>query len=211
MMKIIIFLLILMVSMSMVSAVGIKYVVEGVKLDENSDKCVTYYVYNSKAEDIQVQPRVTQDLNKIIISQSAENKLVKAGTNVDNAEPIDFCFKVPKIYEADCLIGNLLCEQTCGVEEKTYEGEIILKETSVTSGSGSGSGASALAAAPLKLVVGCVPYERNWSPAYIVSIIIVLIAIGILLYKEYSTPQVIKDEEKLKKLQEKVAEEKGKK
>ena len=139
-----------------------------------------------------------------------EDKIVKANTGSDNVEDINFCFKVSKVYEPDCLIGNLLCEQKCGGEPKEYKGSVIMTDDTQTEG-GSGSGTSISATAPLRFVVSCVEYERDWSPAYIAGIVIVLIILGILFYKKYSTPILIRDEDKLKRLEEKVQKEKGKK
>lgn len=196
--------------MNMAMAVGITWRTEGGYVDEMSEKCIKYWTYNPSSKDINVKVEVTDSLKEVVVGGPSESVFIEAGTGPGEAKEINFCFKVPRIYEADCLIGNFLCEQTCQQPEKKYSGEILMSEAPME-GSGSGSGVSAAAAAPLNLMVRCVPYERNWIPAYVAGIVIVLLIIGILLYKEYSTPKVVRDEAKLKSLQEKVAEEKGKK
>jgi len=210
-MKMLMFLLVILISIGTVSAVGIVWSTEGDYVTENSEKCITYGAYNPSAQDIKVKIEATESLKEAIIGESVSNKIIKAGTEAQAAEKVDFCFKVPQVYKQDCLMGNILCKKTCGEETKVYKGEVTMSEEVIGGDGGSGSGVSAEAAAPLELRVLCVPYERNWSPVYIVGIIIVLILIGMLLYKEYSTPQVVRDEERLKRLQDKIKTEKGKK
>jgi hypothetical protein len=209
-MKIFAALLIFLISMQMASSVGIKWVTEGIRMPENSEKCVTYYAYNPSDNDIKVHVDVTGPLKEVLTSLNQEDMLIKANTPPDQSVRVDFCFKSKKVYNKDCLIGNLLCEQQCGQETKVYSGEVVLTEA-YAGGSGTGSGASISASAPLSVQVDCTPYERSWASVYILSIIIVLILLVVLFYKKYSTPKVIRDEEKLKRLQEKVKIEKGKK
>ena len=196
----------------MVFAVGIKWYTEGEVVNENSEKCIKYGAYNPSGNDIKVKIEVTDSLKDIISGESFEDKIVKAATKSSEAEEINFCFKVPEVYEKDCLIGNLVCEQRCEQETKSYSGDVIMTEALVGTGGGAaGSGATIAASAPLELVVSCVKHDREWGLVYITAIIIVLCIFGIWLYKKYSKPKVVRDKEKLKKLQEKIKTEEGKK
>ncbi len=206
-----VFLIISLVSMNMVSAIGIVWSTEGEYVDENSDKCITYGTYNPSSNDIKSRIEVTGSLGEVIIGASTEEKIIKAHTPPTDAEQIDFCFKVPSVYKKDCIIGDVLCEQRCEEETKSFKGEIIMTEEPLDSSGGTGSGATVSASAPLTLVVNCVEYERDWSLAYVVGIVIVLVLLGILLYNEYSTPKLVRDEERLKRLRAKIKSEKGKK
>lgn len=212
-MKIFVFLVMILISLNMVSAVGIKWFTEGETVQEEDDVCIKYGAYNPSSNDIKVKIEVTDELKEIVIGKSSEDKIVKAGTKSSEAEEINFCFKVPNVYEKDCLIGNLVCEQMCGQEVKSYQGELVMTEELVEASGGgtAGSGATIAASAPLKIIVSCNKHDREWGLVYITAIILVLCITGILLYRKYRTPKIVRDKEKLNKLQAKIKSEEGKK
>jgi hypothetical protein len=201
----------MLLSINMVFAVGIKWYTEEESVEESSEKCIRYGAYNPSSNDIIVKVDVTKTLRVIVMDGSTGDKLVKARTSSSEAEDVNFCFKVATVYEPDCLIGNLLCEQTCEEDTKSYSGELVMTEVPINQGGGTGSAATVSAAAPLKINVSCSISKREWGPVYITTIILILCIIGALLYKKYRTPKLERDKNKLRKLQQKIKSEERKK
>jgi hypothetical protein len=211
--RILIFLVIMLISINLVSAVGIKWFTEAEGVNEESVKCITYGAYNPSGRDIHVKIAVEGELSQVIQGAKTETRLIKAGTGNKQAEMIDFCFKVPTVYTEDCLYDvngkGLICEQKCNVEEKSYDGEVIMTEEVVQSGgTASGSGATIAASAPLRLAVSCHKHKRDWGIVYITLILIVLLILVLKVYKRYRTPKIVRYEDELKKLQAKIKKEK---
>jgi hypothetical protein len=165
------------------SAVGIKWYTESEYVSESSEKCILYGAYNPSPRDIKVDVAITGSLADIITGSVTEETIVKAQTPSKEAEPINFCFKVENVYVDNCLIGDYLCEQKCAGEQTKYSGEVILTETPISTSIGAtGSGVSIAASAPLELIVSCNPYPRDWTPAYAIGIVAVILGLGITIY-----------------------------
>ena len=195
-----------------VSAVGIKWYTESEYVYEGDEKCILYGAYNPSSNDIKVKIEVSGELASIIQGASTEDKIIAARTPSKNAENINFCFKVPEVYEKDCLIGGFVCAQTCEEEVKNYNGEVTMTEQIISQGGAAiGSGTSIAASTSLALTVKCNKSSRNWTPVIILGIIIVLILIGIVLYRKYRKPKLQRDMERLEKLKKMISREKGEK
>jgi uncharacterized membrane protein len=165
--------------------VGIVWDTETEIVTENTLHCIQYGIYNPWEEDVTASLGVSSELQGIIVNQQSESKLIKAGTNNDVAVPIEFCFKVAKVYNEDCLVGGLVCEQTCSGDEITYDGKIMATEGSTgSSAEAAGSSTTLGVSVPLKLRVKCTPHPRDWTLVYVVIIIIVVILILLILYKK---------------------------
>jgi len=203
-------LIISLLLMSTVSAVGIKWFTEQEYVSENSEKCITYGSYNPSGKDIKVKIEVEGKVTEIIDSESSEDKIIKANTRSKNAEMINFCFDVPKIYKEDCLFFKFICKQDCEEEQTVYDGEVIMTEKPMDGSSSSmaGSGTTIAASAPLSLIVKCEEYDRNWTLVYVILILIVLVTMIILIYRKYRQPKLQRELSKLKELQEKIKKEK---
>jgi hypothetical protein len=163
-------------------AVGIKWSTEKEMVAELMPHCITYGVYNPSSEDAVVKLSVSEELEPVVQGAVSHTELVKAGTTHDEAVMLELCFQVPKVYEADCLAGDFLCEQTCTQDEVSYTGEIMAVEVNDESGGGMGSATTVGASVPLTLRVRCNPYNRNWTPVYAVVVLVAAAGIGGRVY-----------------------------
>jgi hypothetical protein len=164
--------------------VGVVWDTETEIVVEGSTHCVQYGIYNPWDEDVTALLSVSDELKDIIIKEESESKLITGETMHDMAVPIEFCFDIAKVYEEDCLIGGLICEQTCGEEQVIYEGKIVAMEGSTGGGGGAAGSATALGVSvPLKLKVRCFQHARDWTIVYVTVLIVALLIVGYMLYK----------------------------
>lgn len=198
---------------SFVSAgVGIKWNKESALVNEGEITCLTYSVYNPWPEDTYVTISPSEELNDILTMQDAKVKLIPAETSSNKAIPIEFCFKIPNIYEKDCWIaGKFICEQTCQEDQQIYEGEVVVQSVSTENQiGGSGSTTMMSVSAPLRIRVRCNPYSRDFTLIYVLLALISILGIGIILYLKFRLPKLERDRKKLQKLRELVKKEKRK-
>ena len=107
-----------------------------------------------------------------------------AGTAHDNFVASTVCFDVLNVYEETCLVGGIMCEQSCAEENLNYEGVITITEAeSGEAGEGVGSSTSLGASVPLTLQVACSPSSRDWTLIYIIIVVIALIVVGIIFFR----------------------------
>jgi hypothetical protein len=205
---------ILLLSQFVSAGVGIKWDKESLVVNEGERNCLSYSVYNPWPEDSYVTIELSSPLKDVLVMQEAEQKNIPANTPSGSALPLQFCFQVPKVYKSECLVGGMLCKQECKETQVTYSGEILVKSipnpTSSSGGAG-GSAASMAVSAPLTLKVKCNAHEVNFTPLYLTIAIIALLIVIALVYRKYRKPTMLRDQEKLKKLQEKIKKEKQKK
>lgn len=179
---ILLFLFVIVMFTSFLSAgVGIKWDQESKLVNEGERTCLTYNIYNPWPEDSSAEIKLSEELEEVLVFQESEKKFIPANTPSSEAIPLEFCFEAPFVYEKDCLIGNtFLCEQTCNEEQKIYDGNVLVSETVglEESGGAGGSAVSASVSAPLRIKIICNAYSRNYTPVYV---LIVLIAAIILL------------------------------
>jgi len=198
---------------SFISAgVGIKWDRESALINEGEKTCLTYSVYNPWPEETYVTIESSEELDDILISQEAETKLIPANTASSQAIPIQFCFKTPQVYERDCWVGNLICEQKCEEEQKIYGGEVLVKSVASPNqiGGVGGSATTMSVSAPLNIKVRCNAHSRNFTLIYAILAVASAAAIGIMLYNKYKTPKLQRDKEKLKRLKERIKKERNK-
>ena len=185
---VLVFTIIFLISLTQVSlarkGVGIVWDTETEIVNEDSVHCVQYGVYNPWDEDVTAVLSVSKELKDVIVMEESESKYIAAETFHNKSVPIEFCFRIAKIYSEDCIMGSTLCEQTCSEEQVEYEGKIIAMEKAGGMTGGSAGSATALGVSvPLKLRVKCVPHPRDYGPIYVVVIIIALILLGMVLAK----------------------------
>lgn len=205
--KIALLVMIIMLSSFVLAGVGIKWDEESALVNEGERTCLSYDVYNPWPEDTFVTIEVSDELKEILVLQEAETKLVPANTASSESIPIEFCFKVPKIYEKDCwLFEKFICKQECNEEQKVYSGEVLVKSVA-SEIEGGGSSTTMAVSAPLNIRIRCNPHSRNFTLIYAIVLIVSLVVIGLILQKKYRKPKVERDREKLKKLKVKIGKE----
>jgi len=195
------------------AGVGIKWTQESFIVAEDEKACLTYSVYNPWPEESYVRIELPENLKELLVSQEAETKFVPSNTASVDAIPISFCFKSPKVYAEECIIGGFLCKKECKEEQKVYTGEISVKSVpGNTEMSGSGGSATQMSvSAPLRLKITCTPHSTDFSLIYIILAIIALIAIVIILYRRYRKPEKERKKEELERLNRKIKKLKEKK
>lgn len=165
---------------SFVSAgVGIKWNAESIVIDEKGEGCLVYHVYNPWPEDSVAVVSLSEGISDLMKNKNGEEVFVPAETSSKEALPVEFCFKVGRVYERDCLLpGGLLCQQMCEGDMEVYEGEVVVSGSS--SGSVSGSATKASVSAPIRVRVRCNTSSRNYTPVY--AFVVIMALIGIYLY-----------------------------
>jgi hypothetical protein len=181
-----IFLLLIVVFVSDVYArkgIGVKWSTESASVDENSRFCIEYGLYNPWDEGINIVLGVSDEFKDVVTNIETEPVYVEPNTTQEKAVPVNVCFEVGDVYKDDCLIFGMMCKQECG-ENVMYEGNILAteyKEQGETEAMGSSTSLSF--SVPLKLSVNCNERGRDWTLAYLVGIIVVLILIGVIVYR----------------------------
>ncbi len=163
-------------------AVGIVWTTEKEMVNELSPQCITYGVYNPSADDAVVMLSVSDSLKPVVQGVVSHSQLVAAGTKHDQAVQLELCFQVPKVYEADCLAGDFLCQQSCTQDEVSYTGEIMAVEVNSENEGLMGSATTVGASVPLTLRVRCNPYTRDFSPVYLTVIVVAAAGIAARIY-----------------------------
>lgn len=207
--KLILLMMVIMLSSFVLAGVGIKWSQESAVINENGKACMSYEVYNPWPEDTFVTIELSGELKEILTLQEVETKLIPADTPSSNAIPVEFCFKVPKVYERDCWIFGLICEQDCNEEQKIYSGEVLVKSVA-SEINGGGSATTMAVSAPLNIKIQCIAHARDFTLIYVLGIIISIIIIAVLLSKRYRKPKSERDKEKLQKLKKKIKKETNK-
>ncbi len=163
-------------------AVGIVWSEEKVMVNELAPYCIEYGVYNPSEQGANVQLSVSDSLKPVIQGAYSRTEFVAGSTKHDQAVKMELCFQVPKVYAADCLAGDFLCQQSCTQDEVSYTGEVMAIELNDAQGGGIGSQTTVGASVPLTLRVKCNPYPVDWSPVYLGVIVIAAAGIGGRVY-----------------------------
>ncbi len=149
---------------------------------ENQDKCVSYGVFNPGDENVKASLEVSGELEQISSSGKTKEISLKAGTNKENAENVEICFNIGKVYKEDCILGTM-CKQTCaGQEQIVYDGKVSLISLG-TQGAGSGSSASFSIPATLSILVKCEDHERSYTAGIVGLAIVILFVISLSIFK----------------------------
>ncbi len=199
---------------SLVSAgLGIKYSEQSVMVKEGETACLTYGVYNPWDDQTYATIGLSDNLKEILTVQDVESKVLPAQTSSDEAIPIKFCFKVPRVYSRDCSVGSFICEQTCEEPQVEYSGEVVVSSIPApTQITGAGGSATKYAVgAPLTVRVSCTPHGRDYTLVYVLLALISALVIAGVLFKKYRKPKSVRDKEKIAKLKAEIAKEEGKK
>lgn len=211
--KALLFVLMFFVGVSFVSAgVGIKSYQESLLLGEGEKGCLNVGAYNPFVTDTYVLVGVSEELQEVLTKQSADTKLLPAKTSSDDALNLEFCFKVPRVYSRDCLVGDFICEQTCTEDQKVYEGEVFLQSVPAPTeiGGTGGSSTKMSVSHPMRIRVACEAHSRDYTLVYVLVALICAIVIAWTLFSKYRKPKAQRDKEKIAKLKADLAKEEGK-
>ncbi|MEK6934934.1 MAG: hypothetical protein AABW46_03580 [Nanoarchaeota archaeon] len=179
-------ILIIMPASLALKGVGIKWSSESAIVEEESTTCLDYGLYNPWDEAINAELGVSEELQEVITVKESETVFLNAFKPSSDAVPVQLCFKVPEVYEDDCLIAGFLCEQTCDLGEISFKGDVVATGKGTDVSGSSGSSATVAASVPLELIVNCEERERSYVDLYIAILILVLIIIGVVFYKRKS-------------------------
>jgi hypothetical protein len=188
-----ILILILLIPLPAKAGVGIVYGVRNVQVSEGEEKCINYGVYNPFSEDVTARIFASGEIAPLIDKE--ETFFVPGGTMHNEAERVDFCFRIPTtVYEKDCVIGSIFCEKTCSENPKTFEGSVVVQEVKDKKG-GTGSSTVSSTSAKLNLIVSCKPEKRNYFAltGFFGSIAAVLIVAGYLVWTRLPSYRRLKE------------------
>ena len=174
------------------SGVGIVWMTEVETAYENTRHCIDYGLYNPWDEDIKVSLKVGGELSSIISDINSPVQTIKSFTSSKDPVISRICFKIPEVYEKNCILGALLCEKKCEEPEVKYDGYISAKEEKIDEFDKSGSSVALDVAAPLKIKVACEKTERSYTILIVILIILILLALiawFIIKKKKRYTPQ----------------------
>ena len=165
--------------------VGIVWSTESELVKENELHCIDYGIYNPWDEDVTAVLSVSDELKPVIAKSVTEPQFIEARTTNENAKQMEFCFKVGKQYEEDCLMPLVGCKQTCEQPQVSYDGKVIVIEDKEGESSGTGSTTSLGVSVPLNIRVACEEHGRDFTLVYIVVVIIILIILGIIFLRRH--------------------------
>lgn len=168
--------LIMLPNAASLKGAGLQWYTESVQITEGTTQCVKYGIYNPWDEDITIGLVAGGEIAEF--AKLPKPQFVPAGTKSSSANPIEICFKIPKVYHKNCRAGSFMCEHDCS-EKIIYSGEISATESSpANKAGGTGSATAASVASNLKIEVLCAEKSSAWTliPAAIGLAILVLLA-----------------------------------
>ena len=181
----ILLLLVVMVVPYSSAGVGLKWEKESILVNEEDSTCFSYSVYNPWPEDSYVIIELSEELREVLVTQEVDDTLIPANTASTNAIPIEFCFKVPKVYKEECLIGDsVVCKQQCHASQKIYEGEVIVRSVP-SSTEGVGSSTSMSVSAPLRIKIRCNEHGLDFTVVYATLVILCLVIMLVMFVKKH--------------------------
>jgi len=186
------------------AGVGIKWDEGSALLPEEEKTCLTYSVYNPFLADTYVKISLSEELQGIMTLQDTEAVLIPGGTSSENAIPIEFCFKVPKVYERDFAIsGKFIDKLDCSNQERVeYAGDVIVSSAAAPSSYGGfgGSASQMSVSAPLNVRVLCEPYSWNYTPVFVIVALVSGVIVFWVLFTRDRKPKSERVREKMRKL-----------
>jgi hypothetical protein len=169
------------------SGLGLAWNKESALVPENTKTCLTYNVYNPFDQSTYAKIQLSDQMKQILTSSQSEVKLIPNNTPSTAGIPVKICFKTPRVYPKDCLVGNsLLCKQTCTEPMKVYQGEVEavqVSEAQFKSGGSGGSMTQMSISAPIRVRVECIPHARDYTVVYALVAIIATILLVLNLRK----------------------------
>jgi len=167
------------------TGVGLSWNTERVDVKEGEEKCIMYGVYNPWSEDAAVKLFLVGEIDNFVSSQSSEKVFVRSNTPHQRSQLVEICFEVEQVYEDDCLVGGMFCEQACRGEPVTYDGEVLAAGMSMSGEHyATGSATEFGVAAPLEVTVECVPRAMDLRVAYYGSAIMALSLASYFFYRK---------------------------
>ncbi|MBI3623717.1 hypothetical protein HY212_06600 [Candidatus Pacearchaeota archaeon] len=195
-----------MLSMSMLSAgIGIVSYEGSVMPLEGQEACLIVGAYNPYETGTNVVVSVSDELKDVLVLQDAETKYLPPHTSSKEAIPLKFCFKVPKVYSRQYMIGHVVSKLDCTDQPmKEYKGQVVLESTSVSDSTGGvgGSATKMSVSQPFIVRVKCNPYGWDYTILYVVVAVLSAGMVGFVLFRRYRKPESVRLKEKMAKLKE---------
>lgn len=164
--------------------VGLSWANEAISVKEGEETCVMYGVYNPFSEDVTAKLFIIGEAKNFIASQSSEKIFIRGETYHDRSQLVEICFEIEQIYEDDCLIGSIMCEQACRGEPTVFESEVLAAGMSDAKKVVMGSSTEFGVAAPLDITVECTPRSRDLRVAYYASGIVAMSIASYVFYRK---------------------------
>jgi hypothetical protein len=188
------------------AGIGIFVKQQSLMLNEGEEGSLSVGAYNPYSTEGNVQVSVSEELQEVLVMKDADIKYLPPYTYSQDAIPLNFYFKVPKVYTRQYasipLIGKAIDKLECTEPIKEYDGEVIIEsvplENSLT-GAG-GSAAKASISHEMTVRVACNPYGWDYSVVYITVAVLSVGIIGLVLFRRYRKPKDQRIKEKMAKL-----------
>lgn len=212
--KIFCFLIIALFFISFASAgIGIKSTQRTFIFDEGGRNCIeSVSAYNPFDTATMATIGISEELQEVLVEQSAEERLIPAETSSDNSIPLKFCFEIPdSVYIKQELgvpiLGNVVGGKIdcAGQPEKEYSGEVVIQSIPVAGAGDSGFGGSSTVmsvSTPVGIKVRCVSQGYDFTIVYIAVAILSAGVVAIILFRRYRKPKSERLREQMKKLRD---------
>lgn len=201
-----IFAVILFLASYVSAGIGISVTANSILVEEGKQGVYTVGAYNPFNEPTYVTVLPSDELSGVLIKQSAQQKLVPAGTSSENAIPLSFEFKVPQVYERETKLLGLAKKVDCTSQDKvSYEGEVVLQSVPGSDDStGFGGSATVMAVStPLTVRVACKDtHGWDYTLAYVVVAVFSAGVVGMILFTRYRKPKSERLKEQMKKIRD---------
>lgn len=183
---------------------GIVYDSEIVNLPEEATSCIEYKVYNPWDRPTNIKVSARGDLESIVL----DSKTIPVEANVfhEEAIPLELCFKIPDLYEEDCLFWKIGCKRECNEEKVEYKGDVVALELSDSSSSGTGSQITGAVTAPLTIEAKCEAQDRDYLSILGVVGMIIFSIVSVLIWNNSRAPPEERKKKKAERLRKKEKE-----
>jgi hypothetical protein len=199
-------LLLLLAAVSAASAdigIGLKWAQESAVVPQDAVSCITYGLYNPFDSDVDGSLAASQELSPLVSPTHSDGPLrVPKGTAPESSLQRRICFSIPQAYPPGGL-GPLFPSQSCppDSERKSYTGEVSARSEPVGGRAGGvGSATGTAVAAPLRLIVGCVPSGTDFATPADLALYAVLALTAAGLVRRYRKPPEVRRREKAERL-----------
>lgn len=172
---------------------------------EGQEACLIVGAYNPFETGTNVVVSVSDELKDVLILQDAETKYLPPHTSSKEAIPLKFCFKVPKVYDRQYMLGHVVSKLDCTDQPmKEYKGDVALESTSVSDAAGGvgGSATKMSVSQPFIVRVKCAPYGWDYTVLYVIVAFLSAGITGLILFRRYRKPKSERLKEKMAKLRE---------
>lgn len=184
--KLISVLFVLLIIPTVNAGVGIVYGNEYLKAEEEGITCISYGIYNPWNDNATVRVSAGGELMEIV--QNTTVLEIPAKTRHKQAVPVEICFKIPKIYDEECLFWKIGCKKECRENLVEYTGEVIASEITAVSGGGTGSRVTGAVTAPLTVRIKCEEKSRDLISIVGLIGLIVFAILSAAIWNNYRAP-----------------------